>query len=157
MSALLTNQSVLVETDLDRVIFTFGRVLFPLPYATVFNIASSLKMACKQAMRVTGERLENTDQHMQSDFEIAVQEVNPVRRNLPVEKIEWGITYNQEIVYLQLGNNILQFHFSDGLKISQWLRSGAAQAKRWAGETGKSMHTNGMLTDAEENYKRGYQ
>lgn len=157
MTSILKNEKVSVETDCDRVIFAAGRTLFPIPYATAFKMAASLKMACKQAMRITKEPLSEADALMKSDREIKVNEVSPIKRNLPIQNFEWGVSYCGEMVYMEIGNNEVGFHFSDGLKISQWLRFGGKQAKNWAGDTSRSMHATGILTDAEDNYKRGYQ
>ncbi len=157
MSKLLSNRNVSVETDNDRVIFTVDRTAFPMPYAVAFRLAAGVKLACKQAMRITKESLANAEAYTKSDFEVAVNEVSLVRRNLPVPRFEWSCEYQGEMVYVWFGDVEIGFHFSDGLKIAQWIRLGGTQAKRWAGDTSKAIHAAGILTNAEDNYKYGYQ
>ena len=73
----------------------------------------------------------------------------------PLKKFNWRVDINGELIYLWFGNVRVGFHFESGFKISQWLRLGAAQAKRFAGDTSKSIHASGRLTDGETNYKLG--
>ena len=158
MSDILSQQNVSVETDCDRVILTVNRTQFPIPYALAFRIAAHLKMVCKQAMRISYEPLDDWGRRLGLDRELPVNEISPERRSTaPLEKYEWRIESEGEMTYIWFGNTSIGFHFESALKISHWLRLAAAQAKNWAGDTGKAMHTVGTLTDAEDNYKRGYQ
>lgn len=158
MSDILSRQRVSVETDCDRVIFTVRRTQFPIPYATAFKIAAHLKMVCKQSMRISYEPLNDWDKRMGLDREIPVNEISPERRSTaPLERYEWRIDTEGEMIYIWFGNTSVGFHFESALKISHWLRLAARQSKNWAGDTGKAIHTVGTLSNAEENYKRGYQ
>lgn len=158
MSDIISRQNVSVETDCDRVILTVSRTQFPIPYATAFRIAAHLKQVCKQAMRISYEPLNNWEQRLGLDREITVNEIHPERRSTaPLERYEWRIETEGEMTYVWFGNTSVGFHFESALKISHWLRLAAAQAKRWAGDTGKSIHTVGTLSDAEQNYKHGYE
>ena len=157
MGDFLTRQNVKVETDLDRTVLTVSRTSFPMPYATAFKVASGIKMACTHAMRVCKEDLASRENYMNYDREIQVNEVSAVRRNTMVPTVEWTVQLQGENVLVWFGNVKISLHFSDALKVSAWIRSGAAQAKKWAGDTGKKMHCNGYLTDAENDYKMGYQ
>ena len=70
-------------------------------------------------------------------------------------KFDWRVDVSGEMIKLYMGNNVVTFHFEAGFKISQWLRLASKQAKHWAGDTGKSIHATGRLTDAEKMYKTG--
>lgn len=158
MSDLLTKQKVCVETDCDRVVLVVGRTAFPMPYASASKIAAGLKMACKQAMRVSGESLDNWEARQKLDREIQVNELNSTRRTTTMPaQFQWRVESTGEMVAIWFNEVKLEFHFSAGLQISQWVRLAAKQAKNWAGDSGTKMHMTGILTDAEDNYKRGLQ
>ena len=155
MDDLLTRQNVSVETDFDRVVLTIARLSFKMPYADGFKIAAGIASGCRECMRISGEPRVNWRDWLKLDGEFVVNEVSEVRRSTPAEKFDWRVDVNGEMVKLYMGNNRVTFHFESGFKISQWLRLGSKQAIRWAGDTCKSRHCSGRLTDAEQNYNTG--
>lgn len=50
-----------------------------------------------------------------------------------------------ELVVLKVGNSELRFHYEDGIKISQWIRLRAKEAKRRAGDTARHWSVLGTL------------
>jgi len=86
--------------------------------------------------------------------------INPVhssRRLSPLRDFEWRIDIDFEKVYLVLGDHLLESHFSEGLKIAHWLRLAGKQAKNAVGDKSLGLTVTGVLSDAETNYRYGYQ
>ena len=155
MDDLLTKQNISVETDFDRVVLTFNRSSFLIPYAEGFKISSGIASGCRESMRLCREPRKNWRDWMVLDGEIDIPEVSPKRRHTITKKFDWRVVVNGELIHLWMGNNGVGFHFESGFKISAWLRLASKQAKHWAGDTGKSMYVTGWLTDAEQIYKTG--
>lgn len=156
MDELLIKQNIAVETDCDRVVLRVARVSFPMPYADGFKIAAYLRLACKGSMRISGESIKDWRKRSELSYHPDVGEVSPERRTTLTERINWLIGVEGELVTMHFGNNIIKLHFSDALRVAAWIKLGAKKAKRWAGDTSKSMTSLARLSDAEENYKRGY-
>lgn len=51
------------------------------------------------------------------------------------ERVEIGT--ENDLVTLTVGNSTVKFHYEDALKISQWLRMRAKQAKRSVGDVSR--------------------
>jgi hypothetical protein len=153
MDDLLLQQNIRVETDHDRVILNIERTSFVIPYAQAFKIAAGLSSGGRECMRLAKEpRAHWRDLLKLDDDGIHVDEVS---RNLPFKKFDWRVDIHGELLHLWLGDTRVGFHFESGFKLSQWIRLGAAQAKRNAGDTSKSLHASARLTDGELNYKLG--
>lgn len=52
-----------------------------------------------------------------------------------------------ETVIIRVGNSELKMHYEDALKISQWIRSRAKEAKRRAGDMSRHWSAIGILDD----------
>lgn len=156
MDALLLKQNIEVCTDLDRVVLIFNRLTFPMPYVQAFKISAGLRLGCKKAMRVSGESIKHWRNRSRLDVYTGVSEINPERRTTMTQQYKWSVSVDGEMIYLQLADHKIGFHFETGLKLAEWLRFGGSKAKRWAGDQGKTMQSIGNLSNAEENYKRGY-
>jgi hypothetical protein len=158
---LLTKQNISVETDCDRVILSIAKNDLMIPYNQAFKISAGIASAGRECMRLAKEPRENWREMMKLDDlpdggNITVNEVSKLRRSTTMlKKFDWRVDVNGEMISLWLGNDTVRFHFETGFKIAQWLRLGAAQSKRWAGDTSKSIHASGRLTDGETNYKLG--
>jgi hypothetical protein len=150
---LLLKQNIRVETDGDRVILNIDRTSFVIPYAQAFKIAAGIASGGRECMRLAKEPRAHWRDLLALDDEGI--RVDDVERNLPLKKFNWRVDVNGELIHLWLGNVRVGFHFESGFKLSQWLRLGAAQAKRFAGDTSKQLHASGRLTDGELNYKLG--
>ena len=150
MSAILQKIDIEVNTDLDRVVLSIGRTSYPMPYAEGFKIAANLSLAARHAMKVSGEPVSVFEYHP------SAEEINPTRRTTMTSKFNWSIDVDSEMVLLSLAEDTIKIHCSDAARIAGWLKHGAKKAKRWAGDSSRSMLAVGRLSDAEENYKRGY-
>ena len=58
-------------------------------------------------------------------------------------------------VAVRLGEVTARWEAPATLTIAGWIREGGRQAKRWAGDTSKTLRLAGILTDAEENRRLG--
>ena len=156
MDDLLTKQNISVETDFDRVILTIDKLDFMFPYAQAFKVSAGIASAGRECMRLAKEPRANWRKLMElDDGAVTINEVSSIQRNTMAKKFDWRVDIRGEMIHLWLGNVRAGFDFETGFKIAQWLRLGGAQAKRWAGDTSKSMTASGRLTDREENYKLG--
>jgi hypothetical protein len=155
MDDLLTKQNVSVETDMDRVILSIQRMEFVLPYAQTFKISAGITSAGRECMRLSKEPRANWRDLMQLDEDITVPKVSSFTRRTTIKQFAWRVDVHGEMIHLWLGNVRVGFPFDTGFKIAQWLRIAAAQSKAWAGDTSKSIHASGRLTDGEINYKLG--
>lgn len=54
---------------------------------------------------------------------------------LSPEKV--SVSFSGEIVNITVGNSTLGMHYEDALKLSQWIRMRAKQAKREAGDSSR--------------------
>lgn len=61
-------------------------------------------------------------------------------------KVDW----KGEYVLLQVGNSTLTMHYEDALKISQWIRLRAKEAKAFVGDRGRSWSSIGSLADLDD-------
>lgn len=156
MDELLQKQNIEVCTDLDRVVLIFNRLKFPMPYAQAFKIAAGLRLGCKHAMKLSGESIVDWRNRSKLDVYTGIPDLAPERRTSMTQQFTWRVDVDNEMIYLILANHRIGFHFETGLKIAEWLRYGGRKAKRWAGDGGRVMTSMGNLTDAELNYKRGY-
>ena len=66
------------------------------------------------------------------------------------------IWHEFDCVKFDLGGHTLTMDYPTAIKLSQMLRTHGKQAKKFAGDAGKHWHTEAVLTDGEENYKRGW-
>ena len=66
------------------------------------------------------------------------------------------IEHEFDCVKLTLGHHTLTMDYPTAIKLSQMLRTHGKQAKKFAGDAGKHWTTEAVLTDAEQNYKRGW-
>jgi hypothetical protein len=156
MDALLLKQNIEVLTDLDRVVFVFNRLHFPMPYAQAFKISAGLRLASKKAMKVSGETIKDWRNRSRLDVYTEINDLSPERRSTYTRQFSWRIDVDSEMIYLILGEHRIGFHFETGLKLSEWLRMGGKKAKRWAGDDGRAIIAAGNLADAEFNYKHGF-
>jgi len=156
MDALLVRNHISVNTDLDRVILNFNRLSFPMPYAQAFKIAAGLRLGSKRAMRISGESIKDWRNRSRLDVYTPLEEIAPEKRTTNLQRYDWRVDVDGEMVYLIMGHHKIGFHFEAALKTAEWLRWAGKRCKRWAGDSGRSMVSLGNLTDAEENYKRGY-
>lgn len=151
MDALLTKQNIHIEPRQDRVVLRVSRLEIEIPYATSFKVAQGLRLAARDAMR-----------YAKQDFVVAdisktaqPYEVNANIRVTAHKNFKWRAGWEGENVKIQFGDQLLKFHFTAALKISEWIRDAGRQSKAWAGDGSKSINAAGILSDAENNYRLG--
>lgn len=67
------------------------------------------------------------------------------------------IFHEHDTVVMQIDGRELKMEYPYAIAISQQLRMHGKQAKKWAGDVSRHWSTDAsLLTDAEENYKRGW-
>ena len=55
-----------------------------------------------------------------------------------------------ELVAITIGNSILRLHYEDALRIAQWIRFRAKEAKRWSGDNSRHWSAIGQISSLEE-------
>jgi hypothetical protein len=158
VDALLEKQSIYVDTRQDRVVLRVRRLEVEMPYATSFKLAQGLRLASKDAMRYAKEDVNNwQDFAALSDMNKRVWPyiAHPERRVTLHKGVDWRAGWEGENVKIQFGDQLLKCHFTAALKISEWLREAGRQSKAWAGDSSRSIHAAGVLSDAENNYRLG--
>ena len=156
--SILSKQRIHIVSEYDQVLLHVGNVVVSMPYATAFSIAQGIRLASKDAMRYAKEDVNNWQKYA-NDEDLPKHTTPyhiPRTSRVDVSKgFEWAVGWNGENVKMKFGNNIIEVHFTTALQISAWLRSTGAESKAWAGETGRSMRASSILSNAEENYRRG--
>lgn len=56
-----------------------------------------------------------------------------------------AVSAENELVVIAIGNSQLKMHYEDALKLSQWIRSRAKQAKRSCGDVSRHWSTLAIL------------
>lgn len=57
------------------------------------------------------------------------------------------VSASGELVHIRIGNTEFRLQYEDALKLSQWIRYRAKQAKRTAGDTSRHWSVVGTLSD----------
>ena len=73
-----------------------------------------------------------------------------------LEKLNLIVAHEMDTVWFEIGGTRLSMDYPTALKFGFMLRTHAKQAKKFAGDHAKVWHTEAVLSDAEENYKRGW-
>jgi len=155
---VLSKQNIHVAAELDQVLLMIGRLTVNMPYATSFRIAQGIRLAAKDAMRYAKEDVTGWSGFAQDEDipERTTPYLVSTEERVTVPKgFTYKIGWDGEDVVMLLGNNRVELHFTTALKINTWLRTAGAEAKAWAGDSGKSMVASGILSNAEENYRLG--
>jgi hypothetical protein len=71
------------------------------------------------------------------------------------KRTNFAVSHHAELVRVTVGNSGFDMHYSDALQIAQWVRLNAKEAKRKSGDLSRAVQMAGILSDAEENYRRG--
>ncbi len=154
MSELLEPTSVSVDVENDIVVFRVGQATARFSYSSAFMIAQQMRLATGVAARTAGATLE---QRRALKRQPAADHVRPVDQPaVPSGDLRWKVTNEGELVCLQIGDLIARWEAPAAGQIASWFREGGRQAKRWAGDTSKTMRVAGILTDAGENRRLGH-
>ena len=67
-----------------------------------------------------------------------------------------AVGHELDLVHIEIGGTRLSLHYSQALQLSGLLRVHGKHAKRLAGDQSTHFGVFATLTDAEEDYKRGF-
>lgn len=73
-----------------------------------------------------------------------------------LESMQMKVWHEFDCVKVEIGGHVLTMEYPTAVKMAQMVRTHAKQAKKFAGDASKALHTESVLTDAEENYRRGW-
>lgn len=166
MSEILTLEQVGSEAEMDFVRLTFRGEHPFIPYQTAFEMIACTRVASKMAMREEGNQVSLWREMSLIGRERA--DAIPARRfrrsRLVANVSEWFIKYvpGSPLVVFQFvpwpSGRILQvkIHYSDALKFYTGFRVSAREAKAWAGDSSRLWSSSCYLSDAEDDYRRGF-
>jgi len=73
-----------------------------------------------------------------------------------LESQKMKVWHELDCVKVEIGGHVLTMEYPTAVKMSQMIRTHAKQAKKFAGDSSKGLLTEAVLSDAEENYRRGW-
>jgi hypothetical protein len=152
VSELAQREDVSVATDDDVVVFTVGKHAARFSYHSAFLIAQRLRLSANVAGRLSGcTRQEVTDMkrqpvHPEQVSEVILDDGHGAHGNHP-----WEVRAEGELVVFQISDQIIQWSAPAAMEIAAWFREAGKQAKRWAGDTSRTLNIAGILTDANAN------
>ena len=158
MDEILTKQRIHVYTDQDLVVLNVRDLQIEIPFAEGFKIAQGIRLAAKDAMRYIHEDSTKWAEYAKltdAPDKTLPYKMNELKRVTVKKNFTWKVGWEGEDVKLLFGNNLLKFHFTVALKISEWIRNAGKEAKAWSGTGGSFINLTGILSDAEKNYKLG--
>lgn len=158
---LLRREHLSVETENDIVIFTARRAVARFSYGTAAAIAQGLRLAGGFVLRMAHvpavERSEMKRELPDAAVEaaLAAPPFHDERRNTTSPGTRWAVQIEGSLVLFVIGNVTIKMEADTALTVGAWMRVRAREAKRWAGDTGKTIRARGVLTDAAANYRAG--
>lgn len=161
MKDLFLSQVVSTTAMFDLLIMRFGPHKIKIPYQTGFEILNSMRMAAKMAMRYEGCKTKQWGELAELDKiepgEFAFPRHHQFRRSNESPNIgEWSVRFEKALVVLQFDELTVKLHYADVLKMYRGMKAKLREAKAWAGDTSRTVRIGAHLTDAEENYKYGF-
>jgi len=149
VSELLEPTAVSVDVENDIVVFRVGRATARFSYSSAFMIAQEMRLAASVAGRAAGIPLEERQELKRQPSQ---KEVRPVDTpDAGAGALRWIVTIQGELVCLQIGSLVARWEAAPAMQIAAWFREGGRQAKRWAGDSSRTLRLAGILTDANEN------
>lgn len=149
MSELLEPTNVSVDVENDIVVFRVGHATARFSYSSAFMIAQEMRLAAGVAGRAAGIPLEDRQELKRVP---AQKEVRPVDTpDKGAGGLRWLVTNQGVLVCLQIGDLVARWEAAPAMQIAAWFREGGRQAKRWAGDSSRTLRLAGILTDANEN------
>lgn len=155
---------VAVNAYCDLVYVTLGDRTLRLFYQTTLEIAAGMRLAAKMSMRHEGALVTQWRETLQSIPTSGLPRPEFYRRahktfrrsNLLANVSVWRVTWSGALVSLHADDVVFRLHWTDALVLHRVLREWAKDAKSWAGDTSRTTRSVAYLSDAEENYKYGY-
>lgn len=157
---------VAVDAYCDIVYVTLGDRTLKLFYQTTLEIAAGMRLAAKMSMRHEGAPVTQWRETLQSISASGCPLSRPElyrrphkifrRSSLLTNVSVWRVTWSGALVSLYADDVVFKLHWTDALVLHRVLREWAKDAKSWAGDTSSTTRSVAYLSDAEENYKYGY-
>ena len=140
----------------DMVTITLGSLRPRVAYQTAFEIAHSLRLACKAAARYDRVPANFWLDVNIEDLDDCPRPHRGFRRSkLAPNVTHWQVSHLHTEVQLIFDGRGEILGYEDGIKLHQRIRRAGRRAKAWAGESTKGHRMLSMITDAEEDYKFG--
>ncbi len=157
MAHVFTRERVNVRQAMDIVEWQLCSNKVRLYYQNTIEILHGMRVAAKAAMRHEGNAVSAWRDHAKIDRTPSIVPLNPeYRRSGFASNVKtWRVDVEGALVVVYLNELEARFHWTDALYFSAWLRTAARQAKNWAGDSTRQLRSTALLTDAEDNYKRG--
>lgn len=161
---LMQQHQFAVGCEHDVVWFKTSQGTVRFGYNTSFAIAKGLRMASAVVMRLgrvplAERQIVKRTIPQDAMAELQRSKLSPIERqsNSPTSGLPWsvGITDDGGLVTLEFGNVLWKFEAENAATLAGWFRARALEAKRWAGDTGTTRRLSGILTDANDNERRG--
>ena len=73
-----------------------------------------------------------------------------------LESQKMKVWHEFDCVKVEIGGHVLTMEYPTAVKLASMVRTHAKQAKKFAGDGSKDLMTEAVLSDAEENYRRGW-
>jgi hypothetical protein len=77
-------------------------------------------------------------------------DIAQLRRSTPLQNVSMSVGTEYDMVVLKIGNAEMSMPYEQALKLSQWLRVRAKQAKKFAGDTSRHWSVIGTASYYEE-------
>lgn len=161
---LLRPERLRVWHENDLVLIECGRARLQMAYGTGAIIAKALRVAGSHAAMVAGvsardrralKRSMPNEAWDQIAAARALEAPAGPRRTESAAGLRWAVKVDGQLATLEFGNVAFSFEGPGALEIAVRLRVAARLAKRWAGDTSSTRSAGGILTNAEDNYRRG--
>jgi len=153
VSEIFARTDVSVDVENDVVVLRVGDKMARFSYTSAFMVAQRMRLFAGQAARIAGASSEE-----RSALKRDADETNlrPIGNGAARQSTKpWDVWNEGAVVAVRLGEVTARWEAPATLTIAGWIREGGRQAKRWAGDTSKTLRLAGILTDAEENRRLG--
>lgn len=164
MGDVLKQTSVSSEVLYDLWVFNLESNRLTLPYQVGFELLNGMLLACKMAMRYEGCSASQWREF--AKLKETPPRVTPLNRGFRRSResanvASWSCAFERQLVVLTFvpvsgGSLTVRFHFSDCFEVYRRARAACKEAKAWAGDSSRQWSGCAHLTDAEENYKYGF-
>lgn len=142
-SPLLTRQAVAVEARGETVVLRVGNVDVPMHYEQALRLSAFMRAEARAIKRATG-RAKTLRSLAVPTVEQGRPQPLPYTPGTAIHAKEpqavWhpgSVGSEGRLVHVQIGDYALHMHYENALKLSQWLRVRAKEAKHTAGDTAR--------------------
>jgi hypothetical protein len=141
-SPLLTKQGVEVSSKGENVILRIGNVDLPMHYEHALDVSRWIREEGQVAKSLTGRRRTMRSLGILEDAAAKPSALPPPAPGVAIHVKPKLQDYRREdvrlegrLVAIKIGRHTMRIHFESALKIAQWLRLRAKEARNRAGDT----------------------